>query len=55
VEVKKINFYFKSEAGLGIVKYRPIARQRLNKQVPVGSNANINRTSIGRQRISKHA
>jgi hypothetical protein len=29
--------------------YRPIARQRLGKNIPVGANARSNRTSIARQ------
>jgi hypothetical protein len=33
----------------------PIARQRLRKHIPVRANAGKNRTSIPRQRISKHA
>jgi hypothetical protein len=37
------------------VMFRPIARQRLGKHIPAGANARINRTSIARQRISKHA
>jgi hypothetical protein len=40
---------------LDIVTYRPIARQRLGKHIPVGVNARNNRTSIARQRTSKHA
>jgi hypothetical protein len=32
-----------------------IARQRLGKHIPVGANARNNKTSIARQRISKHA
>jgi hypothetical protein len=35
--------------------YRPIARQRLGKQILEGANAINNRTSIARQRISKIA
>jgi hypothetical protein len=35
--------------------HRPIARQRLGKHIPSGANAGDNRTSIARQRISKHA
>jgi hypothetical protein len=38
---------------LHIVTHRPIARQRLGKQVPAGANARNNRTSFARQRISK--
>jgi hypothetical protein len=38
-----------------IVTYRPIARQRLGKHIPAGANTRNNRTSIARQRISKHA
>jgi hypothetical protein len=37
-----------------IVKYRPIARQRLSKHTPAEANALKNMTSIARQRISKH-
>jgi hypothetical protein len=37
------------------VTYRPIARQRVGKHIPAGANARNNRTSIARQRISKHA
>jgi hypothetical protein len=37
------------------VTYRSIARQRLGKYIPAGANARNNRTSIARQRISKHA
>jgi hypothetical protein len=33
----------------------PIARQRLGKHILVEANARTNRTSIVRQRISKHA
>jgi hypothetical protein len=33
----------------------PIARQRLDKHIPAGTNARNNRMSIARQRISKHA
>jgi hypothetical protein len=39
---------------LNIVTYRPIARQRLGKHIPAGSNGPNIRTSIVRQRISKH-
>jgi hypothetical protein len=35
--------------------YRPIARQRVGKHIPARANAHKNRTSIARQRISKHA
>jgi hypothetical protein len=38
-----------------IVIYRPIARQRLGKHIHAGANARNNRTSVTRQRISKHA
>jgi hypothetical protein len=38
-----------------IVTCIPIARQRLGKHIPAEANARYNRTSIGRQRISKHA
>jgi hypothetical protein len=38
-----------------IVTYRPIARQRLGKHIPSGTNARKNKKSIDRQRISKHA
>jgi hypothetical protein len=37
------------------VTYRLIARQRLGKHIPAGANARNDRTSIARQRISKHA
>jgi hypothetical protein len=40
---------------LDIVKYRSIARKRLGKHIPAGTNARNNRTSIVRQRITKHA
>jgi hypothetical protein len=33
----------------------PIPRQRLGKHIPPCANARKNRTSIARQRISKHA
>jgi hypothetical protein len=33
----------------------PIARQRVGKHVPAEANARKNRTSIARQRSSKHA
>jgi hypothetical protein len=33
----------------------PIARQQLGKHIPVEANARNNRTSIAKQRISKHA
>jgi hypothetical protein len=36
------------------VTYRPIARQRLGKHISAGANARNIRTSIARQRISKH-
>jgi hypothetical protein len=35
--------------------YRPIARQRLGKQIPAGANARNDRTPTARQGISKHA
>jgi hypothetical protein len=35
--------------------YTPTARQQLGKHIPEGANARNNRTSIARQRISKHA
>jgi hypothetical protein len=35
--------------------YKPIARQRLGKHIPTGANELNNRTSVARQRISKHA
>jgi hypothetical protein len=38
-----------------IVTYRSIARQRLGKHIQVEAYALSNRTSIDRQRISKHA
>jgi hypothetical protein len=34
-----------------IVMYRPIARQRLGKHIPVGTNARNNRATIARQRF----
>jgi hypothetical protein len=37
------------------VTHKSIARQRLGNHIPAGTNALNNRTSIGRQRISKHA
>jgi hypothetical protein len=37
------------------VTYRPIDKQRLGKHIPAEANARHNRTSIARQRISKHA
>jgi hypothetical protein len=37
------------------VTYRPVARQRLGKQIPAGLNVRKNTTSIARQRISKRA
>jgi hypothetical protein len=37
-----------------IVTCIPIARQRLGKQIPAEVNARNSRTSIARQRISKH-
>jgi hypothetical protein len=37
------------------VTYRPIVRQPLDKHIPSEANAYDNRTSIVRQRISKHA
>jgi hypothetical protein len=40
---------------LYIVTCIPIARQRLGKHIPAQANARSNRTSIARQRISKHA
>jgi hypothetical protein len=39
---------------LYIVRYRPIARQRLGEHIPTHAYAH-NRTSIARQRISKQA
>jgi hypothetical protein len=38
-----------------IVTYRPIDMQRLGKHILAGTNVRNNRTSIARQRISKHA
>jgi hypothetical protein len=38
-----------------ILTYRPIARQRLGKDIPAEANALNNRTYIARQRITKHA
>jgi hypothetical protein len=40
---------------LDIVTYRPIARQRLGKHIPVGANARYNRASVAGQRRGKHA
>jgi predicted NAD-dependent protein-ADP-ribosyltransferase YbiA (DUF1768 family) len=37
------------------VTYRPIIMQLLDKPIPAEANAGDNRTSIARQRISKHA
>jgi hypothetical protein len=37
------------------VTHKPIARQRLGKHIPAGTNARNNKTSIARQRGSKHA
>jgi hypothetical protein len=37
------------------VKYRPITRQRLRKDIATEAYASNNRTSIARGRISKHA
>jgi hypothetical protein len=37
------------------VKCIPIARQRLSKHIPARANVRKSRTSIGRQRINKHA
>jgi hypothetical protein len=53
----EIHAYLRSSfhAHINIVTYRPIARQRLGKRIPVGANARNNRTRIARQRISKHA
>jgi hypothetical protein len=42
-------------ADANIVTYRPIARQRLGKHIPAEAYARNNKTSIIRQRISKHA
>jgi hypothetical protein len=33
----------------------PVARQRLGKHIPARANARKDKTSIARQRISKHA
>jgi hypothetical protein len=38
-----------------IVTYRPIARKRIGKDIPMGADARNNRTSNARQLISKHA
>jgi hypothetical protein len=38
-----------------IVTYRPIARQQLSKHIPAEASVRNNRTSIAKQRISKHA
>jgi hypothetical protein len=38
-----------------IVTYRSMARQRLGKHILAEANVRNNRTSIARQRISKHA
>jgi hypothetical protein len=35
--------------------YRPVARQRFDKQIPAGANARNNRTFIARRRINKQA
>jgi hypothetical protein len=40
---------------LHTVTHRSNARQRLGKHIPARANALNNRTSIARQRISKHA
>jgi hypothetical protein len=40
---------------LSIVTSISIARQRPGKHIPAGANARNNRTSIAKQRISKHA
>jgi hypothetical protein len=47
IQFTEYSYYF--------VTYRPIARQRLCKHIPAGANARNSRTSIARQRISKHA
>jgi hypothetical protein len=39
---------------IGILTYRPTARQRLGKHTPAETNTRNNRTPIARQRISKH-
>jgi hypothetical protein len=41
--------------GISTVTYIQIVRQRLGKHIPVGANERKSRTSIARQRISKHA
>jgi hypothetical protein len=46
---------FKIEFFLNSVRYRPIAKQRLGKDIPAEANERNNRTSIARQRISKYA
>jgi hypothetical protein len=38
-----------------VVTCIPVARQRLGKHISARANAGKNRTSISRQRISKHA
>jgi hypothetical protein len=38
-----------------IMKCIPIEKQRLSKHIPTEAKARNNRTSISRQRISKHA
>jgi hypothetical protein len=40
---------------LRIEKYRLTARQRLGKHIPAEANQRLNKTSIARQRIGKHA
>jgi hypothetical protein len=42
-------------ADVCIVTCVPIARQRLDNHIPTEANTRNNRTSIARQRISKHA
>jgi hypothetical protein len=41
--------------GKNSVRYRHIARQRLGKHILAVANARNDKTSIGRQRVSKHA
>jgi hypothetical protein len=51
----KIKLRIKGRGNMNIVTCMPIARQRLGKDIPAEANACNNRTSISRQRISKHA
>jgi hypothetical protein len=49
-----IYIYLPSLIYLHIVTCIPTARQRLGKHIPAQANSLNNRTSIARQRISKH-